>query len=167
MQGWQQTRWILWGGLVVAGMFVGWQGARGVADDKPAQAPPPKGSDAGQGEAKPPVAPRLSRDTELRTFMRKKLAASNKILEGLATDDFELVKAGARQLNEMSSAERWFVSADPVYRQFSGEFREITAQVLKAAEDGNADRVAMKWMDATISCLDCHRFVRGMHVAQE
>ena len=131
-----------------------------MADDQPKPAEPPA------AKPQPGTAP-IARNTELRVFMRKKLAASNKILEGLTTDDFELVKAGANELNQISTAERWFVTTDPVYRQFSGEFREITQQVIKAAEAGNADRVAMKWMDATISCLDCHRFVRGMHVAQE
>ncbi|MCA9053584.1 MAG: hypothetical protein KDA75_07090 [Planctomycetaceae bacterium] len=127
--------------------------AGGTADDK--ARPEAKADDA------PPAA------TELQAFMRKKLEASNQILEGLTTDDLGMVKDGARQLNELSRAERWRVSNDPIYRQFSGDFRETTQQLIKAAEDGNADRAAMKWMDATISCLDCHRFVRGMHVARE
>ena len=121
-------------------------------------------NDAPKGDEPSQVAPSV---TELRTFMRKKLEASNQILEGLTTDDFEMVEEGARELNKMSNAERWRVSNDPIYRQFSGDFREITQQLIKAAEEGNADRAAMKWMDATISCLDCHRFVRGMHVAGE
>ena len=125
----------------------------GTADDKPK--PAARADDA-------PLAA-----TELQAFMRKKLEASNQILEGLTTDDLGMVKDGARQLNELSRAERWRVSNDPIYRQFSGDFRETTQQLIKAAEEGNADRAAMKWMDATISCLDCHRFVRGMHVARE
>ena len=129
--------------------------------------------DAADDPAKPLAAeqskptPEAAKQSELRDFMRQKLEASNDILEGLTTDDLELVKSGARKLHELSSAERRRVSNDPLYRQFSGDFREITQQLIKAAEDGNADRAAMKWMDATMSCIDCHRFVRGMHVAAE
>lgn len=130
------------------------------ADDGPA-------SPGGRTPAEKSTAPQPRRNVELRAFMRKKLEASAQVLEGLTTDDLELVKAGAVRLHEMSAAERWFVSADPVYRQFSGEFRTITQQLIEASEAGNADRAAMKWMDATMSCLDCHRFVRGMHIAQE
>ncbi len=101
----------------------------------------------------------------LRTFMRKKLAASNKILEGLATEDTSLVREGARVLNRMSTAEKWRVSTDPLYRQFSGEFRTITNQLIDAADDDNLDRSALKWMDAMMSCIECHRYVRGMHIA--
>lgn len=111
-------------------------------------------------------AKKAKEDADLRTFMRKKLVASNQVLEGLCTDDMELVKTGARTLAEMSTAERWRVSNDPLYRQFSSDFQEITQQLVKAADANNPDRVAMKWMDATISCIDCHRFVRGMHVAE-
>lgn len=121
------------------------------------------------GEPRPGVADdpaKKAKDADLRTFMRQKLVASNQVLEGLCTDDMELVKAGARTLSEMSSAERWRVSNDPLYRQFSADFQEITQQLVKAAEANNPDRVAMKWMDATISCIDCHRFVRGIHVAE-
>lgn len=131
------------------------------ADDGPAA------TQSGPTPAEKSTAPPSRRNVELRAFMRKKLEASAQVLEGLTTDDLELVKSGAVQLHEMSAAERWFVSADPVYRQFSGEFRTITQQLVEAAEAGNADRAAMKWMDATMSCLDCHRFVRGMHIAQE
>jgi hypothetical protein len=128
-------------------------------------APPSGADDAAQKPSDKPAA--ASPEMQLRNFMRKKLAASNLILEGLATDDLQMVKDGARQLREMSTAEKFRVSTDPIYRQFNGDFSEITQQIVKAAEDGNADRAAMKWMDATISCLDCHRFVRGMHIARE
>jgi hypothetical protein len=106
-------------------------------------------------------------DLPLRDYMRQKLAASNQVLEGLCTDDPQLVKDGAVKLNEMSSSERWRVSNDAMYRQFSGDFREITQQLIDAADEQNMDRAALKWMDATMSCIECHRFVRGMMIADE
>ncbi|MEZ6068443.1 MAG: hypothetical protein R3B90_22635 [Planctomycetaceae bacterium] len=116
-------------------------------------------------EAAQAADPVKKTDLTLEEFMRRKLDASNQILEGLTTDDMPMVVAGARKLHEMSVAERWRVSNDPLYRQFSADFRETTLGLIKAAEEGNADRAAMKWMDATMSCLDCHRFVRGAKVA--
>ena len=127
---------------------------------------------AGRGDdpARPEQSPEKSaergrEDLPLKEYMRKKLAASNQVLEGLCTDDFELIVEGARTLNEMSSSERWRVNNDPLYRQFSGDFREITQQLVAAAENKNRDRVALKWMDATMSCIDCHNFVRGIRIA--
>lgn len=106
-------------------------------------------------------------DLPLREYMRVKLEASNLVLEGLCTEDAKLVERGARKLNEMSTSERWRVINDPMYRQFSADFREITQQLVEAAEKHNLDRAALKWMDATMGCIECHRFVRGIRIADQ
>lgn len=119
----------------------------------------------------PPAAPSQPKegrtDIPLREFMRAKLQSSNKVLEGLVTDDPALVQKGAEELNTISSAERWRVSNDAMYRQFSGEFRRITQQLADAGEKKNMDQAALKWVDATMSCIECHRFVRGIMIADD
>ncbi len=116
------------------------------------------------GPEKQPKAARREK-TELQTFMRQKLAASNQILEGLCTEDLSQVAKAARQLHQMSAAEQWHVQNDVIYKQSSAEFQQITADLVKAADEKNLDRAVLKWMDATMSCVDCHRFVRGMRIA--
>jgi hypothetical protein len=104
---------------------------------------------------------------ELSEFMRRKLEASSQILEGLCTEDSALITQGTRTLQEMGAAEKWRVSTDPMYRQFSGDFEEIVQELNAAAEEDNYDRVALKWMDATMCCIDCHRFTRNMLIVGE
>lgn len=108
----------------------------------------------------------LKKDEALRTFMRKKLEACDQVLEGLVTEDGPMVVAGAKALNELSSAEKWRVSNDLMYRQFSEEFTRTTKKLQAAAEKENFDDVALKWIDATMSCVECHKWVRGMRVAK-
>lgn len=103
-------------------------------------------------------------DIPLREFMRQKLDASNQILEGLVLEDPALIKEGAEVLNRMSTAEKWRVQNDALYREFSSDFRRVTASLVEAAEEQDNDQAALKWMDATMSCIDCHRYVRGMRV---
>jgi hypothetical protein len=98
---------------------------------------------------------------ELRAFMRTKLKASNQILEGLALEDTDLIQEGAKTLAEMSTVEKWRVSQDPMYRQFSTEFTRNANKLLEAAKERNIDRAALRWMDTTMSCIECHRFVRN------
>lgn len=102
---------------------------------------------------------------DLSHFMRLKLEASGKILEGLAVEDFGLIKEGATQLHEMSGAEKWRVTNDALYRNFSGDFQRVTKELMEAAEKENLDRAALKWMDATLSCIECHRYARGILIA--
>lgn len=127
----------------------------GVFSGKPAPA---------QTQPDPPAKQKDS-ERQIQLFMRKKLAASNEILEGLCTDNLPQIAKAARQLHEMSAAEEWHVQNDVIYKQFSQEFRQITADLVKAADDKNLDRSLLKWMDATMSCVDCHRFVRGARIA--
>ena len=50
----------------------------------------------------------------MKAFMRKKLEASQSVLEGLATEDFDLIALGARQLKTTSAAAEFMVNNDPM-----------------------------------------------------
>ena len=110
--------------------------------------------------------PDAKRDLEQTTFMRKKLEASSQILEGLTSEDAKLIIKGAKELVEMSAAEKWQVRNDVMYRQFSGEFQRSAQSLLEAAEKENYDAAALKWIDTTMKCLECHKFVRGTRIAE-
>jgi hypothetical protein len=100
-------------------------------------------------------------DLDQKKFMRKKLEASSQILEGLATEDDSLITQGARVLAEMSSADQWKVINDATYGQYSGEFQRVAMNLRDAAETNNFDLAALKWIDATMKCIECHKFVRS------
>ena len=142
----------LYAGLCAGAVIMAWRSSHGWAEEQ-----------VGATTETPPAAGR--EDLPLKDYMRLKLEASNKVLEGLCVNDPAMVKEGAIKLNEMSRSERWRVSNDAMYRQFSGDFRGITQQLIDAAKEENMDRAALKWMDATMSCIECHRFVRGIMVA--
>jgi hypothetical protein len=65
----------------------------------------------------------------------------------------------------MSGAEKVRVHTDPLYRQFSADFQQTTKELVGAANDKNLDRAALKWMDATMGCIECHRYVRTVLMA--
>jgi hypothetical protein len=128
-------------------------------DPKAAKAPEEKTlqSDARPDEAKEPA---------LAKFMRAKLNASSQILEGLCLEDFDAIQKGAEKLKSMSNEERWRVSNDAMYRQQSAEFRDAVENILTAAnEKKNLDGAALAWTKATLSCIECHRWVRATLVA--
>jgi len=131
-------------------------------DDKSVDAKPVVADDEKSNKDKPDAQPERK---DVSHFMRLKLDASGQILEGLAVEDFDLIKEGARKMNEMSTAEKWRVSNDAMYRNFSGDFQRVTQDLVKAAEEENLDRAALKWMDATMSCIECHRYSRGIKIA--
>ena len=109
--------------------------------------------------------PDAKRDLDQSVFMRKKLEASSQILEGLTSEDSQLIIRGAKILVEMSAAEKWQVQNNVMYRQSSGEFQRSAKSLLEAAEKGNFDGAALKWTDTMLKCLECHKFVRGTRLA--
>ena len=110
--------------------------------------------------------PDAKRNLDQSIFMRKKLEASSQILEGLTSEDAQLIIKGARVLVEMSAAEKWQVQNNVMYRQFSGEFQRSAKSLLEAAEKGNYDAAALKWIDTTMKCIECHKYVRNMLIAE-
>lgn len=106
-------------------------------------------------------------DKDLSDFMREKLAASNSILEGLATEDFKLIQDGAAKLQDLSQAEKWRISNDVMYKQHSSEFTRVAAQLQKQAKEGNLEGSALSWLQATMSCIECHKFVRSTLIAEK
>lgn len=137
------------------------QGA--VAQDKPGPGKPAPEKPSIQ---KPPATP-FERTMELQKFMRKKLEASSRILEGLATEDPRLVQKGAEELSTMCDAEQWRISKDVMYRQFSDDFQRGTQFLGDAAKAGDLDKALVRWMDVTMQCIDCHRFVRDKLIATQ
>jgi hypothetical protein len=117
-----------------------------------------------QSDARPDKA----KEPALAKFMRAKLKASSQILEGLCLEDFDAIQKGAETLKSMSNEERWRVSNDAMYRQQSAEFRDAIENVLTAAkEKKNLDSAALAWTKATLSCIECHRWVRNTLVAED
>jgi hypothetical protein len=104
---------------------------------------------------------------DLSEFMRKKLDGANEILEGLCTEDAELVIKGAKTLNEMSGTVRFRVSTDAAYREFNAEYRAATKKLMEAADKKNFDAAALRWIDTTLKCIECHQFVRGQRIADD
>lgn len=119
-------------------------------------------NNATQSKAQDDVtAPEQDDDTtELSKFMRRKLSASNAILEGLMTNDLTKVDSGAGKLLKMSHAEQWRASTDMMYMHHSREFSRSVETMQKKAQKDSIDGAALAWVDVTMSCIRCHEWVR-------
>lgn len=144
---------ILLTGLVVGGCIVG---ATLAESDKPSGQ-----ATAKQREATKAVAPEKEPLTDLQKMMRRKLGSSNKILEGLAVEDYKLIQAGAAELSKLSKTEAWRVSNDVMYRQHSREFQIKALQLGRMAKESKLEGAALSYVQVTLSCIECHKWVRA------
>lgn len=93
-------------------------------------------------------------------FMRAKLDHSKNVLEGLALADFDLIARGAQELSLASQESSWQVLQTEDYARQSAEFRRACDALKKAAQEKNLDGAALAWVDATLKCVQCHKYVR-------
>jgi len=127
------------GVLMAAGVFVG-QEATVAAKDK---------AQAGKG-----------------TLMQQKLTHAQSILEGLALEDYDAISEHAKALHQISVEADWAGIPSKDYSQYGDKFREAAAEVEEAANDGNLDSAAWHYMQVVVTCVECHKAVRGQAPAE-
>src|SRR5579859_4324394 len=81
----------------------------------------------------------------MQALMRKKLEASQSVLEGLALEDFELIAKGARQLGSTAAAAEFMVFNDPLYTEYADDFRRITNKMETAAKEKRIDGATLAY----------------------
>lgn len=96
----------------------------------------------------------------MQTFMRAKLAQAQGMLEGLTVEDFDQIEKNAAAMFLLTKAEQWNASKDPRIIQHSKEFERVTTQLAKYAREKNLDGASLMYVQLTLNCIECHRFVR-------
>ena len=96
----------------------------------------------------------------MQAFMKAKLAQAQAILEGLTVEDFDQIERNATAMFLLTKAEQWNASKDPQFIQHSKEFERATTQLAKYARDKNLDGASLMYVQLTLNCIECHRFVR-------
>ena len=97
---------------------------------------------------------------DVADFMRAKLGHSQRVLEGLALEDYDLIARGAQELALASQASSWQVLQTEEYARQSTEFRRSCDSLRNTATAKNLDGAALAWMEVTMKCIQCHKYVR-------
>ena len=100
-------------------------------------------------------------EKETSDLMQKKLRHAQALLEGLAKEDFAKIKENANELTAISLDALYSKKHPPQYNQLSSEFRYATEKVAKMAEEKNLDGATLNYMRVVMSCVECHKLVRG------
>ena len=103
-----------------------------------------------------------TRPDQVAVFMRAKLAHSQNVLEGLAIEDYDLIDKGAQELSLASEDASWQVLQTEDYARQSADFRRSCDSLRKAAKSHNLDGAALAWMEVTMKCVQCHKYVRDV-----
>jgi len=98
-----------------------------------------------------------------REFMRQKLEFSKDVLEGLSLEQFASIERSAKALKKLSEAAEWEVPTIPNatdYVALTTEFQRSCDDLLKQAKARNIDGATLSYLKLTMTCVQCHKFVR-------
>lgn len=97
---------------------------------------------------------------KLSNFMKVKLDHSQKTLEGLAKGDFDLIAKHSQAISLLCQDELWMVVQTAEYRERSREFQRTVNAITDAARKQNLEAATLAYVDATLKCVSCHKFIR-------
>ncbi len=95
-------------------------------------------------------------------LMLAKLASSQKIVEGLVSNDFEQIRRGATELNRICDATEWSARNDQAYAHHRTELRRQAQKLSKLADERNLDGAAYTYMHSLTTCISCHEYCRDV-----
>ncbi len=100
-----------------------------------------------------------------KEFMRDKLELAQRVLEGITMEDYDLVIAKGTKLAAMTQDADWRMFENPDYDQQSKVFKRHVDTLVQAAKKKDLDGMTLAYVRVTMSCVDCHKVVRGKIMA--
>jgi len=98
---------------------------------------------------------------KVRVFMRAKLTNSQNVIEGLATENWDLIEGGAARMLVMSKATEWTVGDGPQYKQDTNDFVNACKQLITQSKVKNIEGTTLAYLQLTMNCVECHKHVRA------
>ena len=105
-------------------------------------------------------------EDRLADFMQAKLTHAEKTLEGLTQGDHEMIAKHSQAISLLCEDELWAVVQTPEYRERSKEFQRNVNAITSAARQKNLEAATLAYVNVTINCVSCHKYVRERRVGK-
>jgi cytochrome c556 len=100
-------------------------------------------------------------------LMREKLTHAQHLLEALTTSNFALLERESDALAKIPLQPGWMVLHSPEYRQYSESFLRAVVDMNASAKARDMDEAAKQFQSLTMSCYQCHRYIKNSRLAQQ
>jgi len=109
--------------------------------------------------------PQAKLERSHKDFMHDKLELSQQVLEGVVTENYDLILSKGAKLSAMTEQPEWLVFHNPKYYEQNAAFRHYVNSLVNAARKKDTDAVTLAYLRMTMSCVDCHKVIRGKQLA--
>lgn len=97
--------------------------------------------------------------------MRDKLIHTQTILEAIMVSDYEALDRESAALARATELPAWSVLKSPEYLRQSAAFISAIHDLRDAAKVRDLDAAALNYMALTLTCLQCHKHLKGTRLA--
>ena len=97
----------------------------------------------------------------LGELMREKLDHAQALLGAVVLGNHAEVERAAGELVRLSEASTWSPLQTPQYLHHASDFRVAAQSLADEARARDIDGVSLAYMEMTLSCVQCHKHVRG------
>ncbi len=99
-------------------------------------------------------------DDPVKTLMKAKTGYAHRLLDAVVLEDFDALADQAFRLKAVAETGDWNVLDTPEYVRESEAFIQATEKLAAAARERNGDAAALAYMDVTLKCVQCHRYIK-------
>lgn len=103
---------------------------------------------------------------ERNLIMQQKLLHAQKLLEGVAMANFPMLEKHAEEIIILSKRAEWRVLQTPEYARYSDELRRNAEAITRHAQKKNIDGATLAYLQMTLNCVECHKYVREVRITQ-
>lgn len=100
-----------------------------------------------------------AQQSPVEMLMKAKAGYAHRLLDAVVLGDVEAAREQAFRLKAVAETADWNVMSTPEYVRESDAFLHATEALHQAAAAGNRDAVALAYVEVTLSCVRCHRYV--------
>jgi hypothetical protein len=108
-----------------------------------------------------PIRSQSGPKVNTKDVMKFKLHHAQRVLEGIATENYEVMADNAKKLKVLSQQADWQIRQTPEYQKFTADFARNADSLLDAANHKNVVAATVAYFQLTVSCTTCHKYLRG------
>jgi cytochrome c556 len=105
------------------------------------------------------MALQTARQGPVESLMKAKAGYAHRLLDAVVLGELETARDQAFRLKAVAETADWNVMDTPEYVRESEAFIRATDRLLQSAGSKNPEAVALAYVEVTLSCVHCHRYV--------
>jgi hypothetical protein len=104
---------------------------------------------------------------DLKRIMEQKLKHAQGLLEGLAQEDYPMIRDHALELRRAGEDSLKLISPNLTYVKYVTEFVSIADELDRRAKEEDLNGATLSYIRLTMNCVECHKFTRDNQILDQ